>query len=84
MKNATTAGPLRKSTVNPQPPVLTEGHPRGKGVSSAAPTKVGSMGGGRVLVDEAKPAGRNSTDSTFTAPRKEPSHNPAECGYTKP
>ena len=83
MKNVTTKGPLRKSSANPPPPLIEEGKPRGKGMGSAAPTTPTSTAG-RVLLSEGKPTGRDSSDSTFRAPRKEGGMSPAECGYTKP
>lgn len=83
MKNVTTKGPLKKSGANPNPPMLEEGKPRGKGMPPTRPNLPGSEKN-HVILTEAKPAGRNSTSSTFRAPRGGESHDPAECGYTKP
>ncbi len=51
-----------------------------KGVKMA-PKINADAGGRRVILSEAKP---NRDVSTFKAPRKEGSMDPAMCGYTKP
>ena len=87
MKNPTTKGPLKKSTTNPIAPIVTEASPRGKSVPMAPKINAGTGsqadGAKRVIQGEAKPAGRNSSSSTFSAPRKDGGTTPAECGYTK-
>lgn len=74
---------LKKSTANPPAPVLAEAKSHKAGAPKTVPNRPGSASG-HVLQSEAKPAGRNSSSSRYTAPRKEGSHNPLECGYTKP
>jgi len=80
--------PLKKSTANPQPPSLQEAKPRAKGVPMAPKINAGTDGKAdgakRIINTEAKPAGRNSTSSTFRAPRSEGSGSDLERGYTKP
>lgn len=74
--------PLKKSTVNPQPPLLIDAKPRGKSVPMAP--KINAEGNAKRVIDaEASPAGRNSSSSTFNAPRKDNGSNPVELGYTK-
>lgn len=76
---------LKKSTANPNPPNLKEISPRGKGIPSNPPQAAAKTGGSKaaVIQTEIKPAGRNSSSSTFTAPRKGDSGDPMHCGYTK-
>ena len=76
---------LKKSTVNPPAPLLAEKSPRGKGIPGNPPTAREKTGGSTaaVLRTEIKPAGRNSSSSHYTAPRKECGSSPFECGYTK-
>lgn len=80
--------PLKKSTANPEAPSLKEASPRAKGVPMAPKVNEGTdgkaSGAKRIIQTEIKPAGRNSTSSTFTAPRSGESHDPLQCGYTKP
>lgn len=74
---------MKKSTVNPSADLI-------KDVSATKPKphvtpKINQGADGkRVIHAETKPAGRNSSSSTFNAPRKEGSHDPLTCGYTKP
>jgi hypothetical protein len=79
--------PLKKSPVNAEPPNQMEAKPRGKSVPMAPKINEGTNGQAdgakRVISTEAKPAGRNSTQSTYRAPRGSESSNPVECGYTK-
>lgn len=72
---------LKKSTTNPAAPLLEEGHPRGARSPITHPNSPDSTAN-RVILSEGKAAGRNSSSSTFTAPRKEGGHSPYECGYT--
>lgn len=80
--------PLKKSTANPQPPMLAEAKPRGKSVPMAPKINAGTGGSPdgakRIINTEAHPAGRNSSSSTFRAPRVEGSGSDLERGYTKP
>lgn len=75
--------PLKKSGTNPEAPLLREKAPHGAKSPVERPNQ--PLGTNRhVAVDEAHPAGRDSTSSTFRAPRGGESHNPVDCGYTKP
>jgi hypothetical protein len=77
---------LKKSPVNPNPPLRAEtpAMHKGKGVGPARPTKPQVDDERRVLQDEKAAAGRNSTHSTFTAPRKDGPHDALQQGFTKP
>lgn len=77
-------GHLAKTTTNPQPPLEARASGHGKGVASVKPTKPLVDDSRRVLESQASAKGRDSSSSTFKAPRGGESHNPAECGYTKP
>lgn len=85
----TTNVPLKKSTANPQPPLLAEAKPRGKSVPMAPKINEGTGGKAdgakRIINTEAKPAGRDSAShkSTFKAPLKDNGSNPSDLGYTK-
>lgn len=69
-----------ESKVNPNPPNVNEGTPRGAKPPVTRPNSPDSMEN-RVLLGKSGPA---SGRSTFTAPRKEPSKAPFDCGYTSP
>lgn len=80
--------PLKKSTVNPTPPVLKEGTERAKNVPMAPKINegaTGKTGGRRIINSEGSPAGRNaaSAKSTFRAPRSESGGSVTDIGYTK-
>ena len=72
---------LQKSSTNPAAPLLEEGKPRGAKAPVTRPNSPDSTAN-RVILSEGKPAGRSSSSSTFTAPRKEGGSAPFECGYT--
>ncbi len=72
-----------KSKANPNPPNQAEIKNRAPSSPVTRPNEPGSDKN-RVLQKEASPAGRNSSNSTYTAPRKEGSSDPMERGYTKP
>jgi len=72
--------PLKKSTTNKAAPLLKEANPAGKNVDKAPKINAEAMGK-RVIQGDAKP---NKHVSTFTAPRKEGSHDPLMAGYTRP
>ncbi len=74
---------LDKSTANPEPPMLKESEPRGKGMPpepAQASEKTGGSTADQMLA-EAKPKAKGG--STYRAPRVEPSGGPMELGYTK-
>lgn len=78
-----------KSKANPNPPNVAEGKNHyAKGVPMAPKINEGTDGqpdgAKRVINTEVKARGRDSTRSTYTAPRKGDSHDPMECGYTRP
>ena len=84
MRERHISGPLKKSSVNPESPLLKEASPRGKSISEPPKINAGATsgsGGKRVINTETHPS---KTSSTFTAPRQGESHNPVDCGYTKP
>lgn len=76
-----------KSRANPNPP--NQGEAKNTAPKVHMTPKINEGTGGqadgakRVINGEAKPAGRNSTSSTYTAPRSEGSKDPMERGYTK-
>lgn len=73
---------LKKSTANPNPPMVAEGKSHGAGAPKTVPNKPASTKN-RVLLTEAKGGGR--TGSTFKAPRNDSGgHSAYDCGYTKP
>lgn len=76
--------PLKKSTVNKQPPDIADAKGHGGGKPKHAPQAAAKKEGGRgtVAVNEKKPHGRDGSGATFTAPRKEGSKDPVDCGYT--
>jgi len=71
---------LKKSDVNSAAPLLEEGKPRGAKAPVTHPNSPDSTEN-RVIIGKSGPA---SGRSTFTAPRKEPSKAPFDCGYTTP
>ena len=75
---------LKKSMVNPEPPQVDEISGGSKGMP-AQPAQASSRTGGSTdgALAEIKPAGRNSSTSRYTAPRKDCGSSPMECGYTK-
>ena len=82
MKNAVlSSGKLKK--FDPSGPAPTISGPEGHG-GKAPVTRPNSPDStkNRVLLTEGST--KHSGAGKFTAPRKEGSHDPAECGYTKP
>ena len=82
MKNPTHKFSAKADSVNPTPPNVDE-------ISATRPGMPSEPAGpnstrGRVILSEAKASGRNSSSSTFTAPRREGGGSAAELGYTKP
>jgi len=82
MKNPTHGFKARATTTNPPPPNVDEARATRPGMPSEPAGPASTRG--RVILSEAKPAGRNSSSSTFTAPRREGGGSAAELGYTKP
>lgn len=76
---------LKKSGTNPPAPLLKEASPRGKGMPGNPPQAKAKTGGSTagMMLAGVKPAGRNSSSSTFRAPRGGESSDPSCCGYTK-
>lgn len=78
--------PLKKSSVNPNPPNVQEikGHGGGKPkMAPQATSKEGnSTGRHTVLLTEKKAHGRDSA-KTFTAPRSAGSSDPLQTGFVK-
>lgn len=70
----------KKSTTNPEPSLLEEVKGHGASAPKTRPNSPDSTKN-RVILTGASPS---RTSSTFTAPRKEPSCAPMDCGYTKP
>ena len=71
---------LKKSTANKPAPLQGAGG-HGAEAPHVVPNRPGSEKG-HVIQSGAKPAGKSSKG--FSAPRKEASQNPMDCGYTKP
>lgn len=77
--------PLKKSTANPQAPSVQEGKSHAAGAPKHAPQAKAKSGNNEGRHTVAVMEGHTSkTSSTYKAPRSEGSHNPVECGYTKP
>jgi len=79
---------LKKSTVNPEQPNIKDAPAASKGMGKQPPQAAAKTGGKEpaknIAQVEIQPAGRNSSSSRYTAPRKEGSSAPFDCGYTKP
>ena len=73
---------LKKSTVNKPAPFKSEGKAHGASAPKTVPNRPGSTKG-HVLIEENQASGP-SKRSTFTAPRREPSTAPMDCGFTRP
>lgn len=71
---------LKPSKKSGHSPLLEEANPRGKQAPVTKPNSPDSTRN-RVIITDASGAKHSQT---FTAPRKEGSMNPMECGYTKP
>jgi len=73
--------PLKKSPTNPEQPSVREAKARAPSTPVERPNEpLGKRG--HVAQDEIAAKGRNSTGSTFRAPRKEGSREPTEAGFT--
>ena len=70
-----------KSRVNPNPPNVAEGRPHGASAPKTVPNRPDSTKN-RVIQTEASTS--KSKTATFSAPRKDGSMAPFDCGYTKP
>ena len=70
-----------KSRTNPNPPNIADGKPHAASAPKTRPNSPDSTRN-RVLQTEA-PTSKSKT-ATFSAPRKDGSMAPFDCGYTKP
>lgn len=74
-----------KSGTNKPAPFVEEGKAKGAQAPHKVPNRPGSAEGHVLMkgASVAKPAGKGS-GSTFSAPRKDGSMDPYNCGYTTP
>lgn len=79
--------PLKKSSTNPTQPNIQSVKGHGGSAPKSPPQATAKQGNdtGRhtVLLTEKKAAGRDSTKSTFTAPRKGDSSDPLQAGFVR-